>query len=306
MAEQLDVIEYYDRSTGELCRETVMGDAAIKWAYQAFSGKIFSHFLFGSSLLSRALGWYFDSSLSRGKIDGAIKDLKIDTDEFDKPQEDFVSFNEFFTRKLKDGTRPYSVEESDFLSPADGRLLVYDDIVDDTKVQVKGVEDSLHNLFDRELDDFNGGKVAVVRLCPADYHRYHFPCKGTVVEQVNVKGKYHSVNPVALDSKEQIFCINKRSYTLIDTELFGRIAYMEVGAFGVAGIHQTFTGTNVDRMEEKGYFDFGGSTVVLVFQKDAIEFSADLIDNSNNGIETLVKVGETIAHSIKESGLPTD
>ena len=301
MSKQLDIIEYYDRATGELCRETVMGDAAIKWAYQAMSGQLFSPFIFGSSLLSHLLGWYFDSPLSKGKIAQTIADLNIDTGEFAKPQEQFSSFNDFFTRKLKDGARPFSTDDSCFLSPADGRLLVYNDIgvtASDTRVQVKGIEDSLHNLFDCEIDDFNGGKVAVVRLCPADYHRYHFPCAGTVVEQVRVKGQYHSVNPVALNSKEQIFCLNKRSYTLIDTEMFGRVAFMEVGAFGVAGIHQTFSGTKVEKMQEKGYFDFGGSTVVLVFQKDTIEFDTDLLENSRKGIETLVKVGETIAHAV--------
>ena len=111
-------------------------------------------------------------------------------------------------------------------------------------------------------------------------------------------GKYHSVNPVALDSKDKIFCMNKRSYTIIDTKKFGRVAFMEVGAFGVGGIHQTFTGTKVERMQEKGYFDFGGSTIVLVFQKDSIEFSPDLISNSSKMIETLVQVGETIAKSV--------
>jgi len=294
MPKQLEVIEYYDRKTGDLCRENVMGDASIKWAYQAFSGKIFSHFLFGSSLLSRMLGWYFDSSLSKRKIAPAIQDLKIDTNEFAKPQEEFESFNDFFTRSLADGSRPFSGDESDFSSPADGRILVYNHIGSDSKVQVKGIEDSLHNLFDRELDDFNGGKVAVIRLCPADYHRYHFPCSGNVIEQIKVDGKYHSVNPIALDAKEQIFCMNKRAYTIIDTEQFGRLAYMEVGAFGVAGIHQTFTGTKVEKMEEKGYFDFGGSTIVLIFQKDAIKFDDDLCENSSKGIETLVKAGETI------------
>ena len=298
MAKQVDIIEYYNRATGALCRETVMGDAAIKWAYQSMSGQIFSPLLFGSSWLSHLLGWYFDSPLSKGKIAQAIADLNIDTSEFVKPQEQFCSFNDFFTRNIKEGARPFSTEESCFLSPADGRLLVYNDIVSDTRVQVKGVEDSLHNLFAREIDDFNGGKVAVVRLCPADYHRYHFPCAGRVVDQVQVKGQYHSVNPVALNSKERIFCLNKRSYTLLNTDKFGLVAFMDVGAFGVAGIHQTFSGTKVERMQEKGYFDFGGSTVVLVFQKNAIEFDADLLENSAKGIETLVKVGETIAHAV--------
>ena len=290
----MDVIEYYERSTGELRRETVMGDAAIKWAYQTMSGQFFSKVLFGSPLLSQMLGWYFDSPLSKNKIAPTIADLAIDTNEFAIPQQQYKSFNDFFTRKLKDGSRPFSSAENDFLSPADGRILVYDNIGNETNIKVKGVEDSLHNLFNCPIDDFNGGKVAVVRLCPADYHRYHFPCTATVVKQVEVKGQYHSVNPVALKAKQQIFCLNKRAYTLLDTEKFGRVAFMEVGAFGVAGIHQTYTGTEVERMQEKGYFDFGGSTVVLVFQKDAIQFSADLLTHSSNGIETLVKVGETI------------
>lgn len=295
MSKQLEIIEYYDRSTGRLCQEKVLGDIAIKWAYQTFSGKIFSFFLFETSLFSRIIGWYFDSSFSKRKISSLIEHLDINVAEFARPQSDYKSFNDFFTRKLKKDVRPYNDDNNAFLSPADGRLLVYNDIVNNTKVQVKGVEDSLNNLFNRELDDFNGGKIAVVRLCPADYHRFHFPCNGTVIEQVNVKGKYHSVNPIALDSKKKIFCMNKRSYTIIDTKQFGRIAYMEIGAFGVAGIHQTFSGTRVDRMEEKGYFDFGGSTIVLVFQKNSIEFDYDLLENSTKGIETFVKAGETIA-----------
>lgn len=278
-------------------RETVMGDAAIKWAYQTLSGQCCSRLLFGTSWLSHALGLYFDSPLSKGKIAAAIRDLEIDESEFARPKEQFASFNDFFTRHLKEGARPFSTVEDQFLSPADGRLLVYDNIGSASRIQVKGVEDSLQHLFARPLDDFNGGKVAVVRLCPADYHRYHFPCDATVVEQVQVKGQYHSVNPMALKAKERIFCLNKRSYTLLETQRFGRVAFMEVGAFGVAGIHQTFSGQQVKRMQEKGYFDFGGSTVVLVFQPDAIEFDADLLEYSAKGIETLVKVGETIGRA---------
>ncbi len=290
----MDTIEYFDRQTGQLCRETVMGDAAIKWAYQTMSGQWCSQLLFGSSWLSRALGWYFDSPFSKGKIASAIADLNIDESEFAEPREQFASFNAFFTRKLKEGARPFSGDPCHFLCPADGRLLVYEDIDGDSLVPVKGVEDRLAALFGRPMPEFSGGKVAVVRLCPADYHRYHFPCDATVADEVKIDGQYHSVNPMALKAKPQVFCINKRSYTLLDSALFGRLAFMEVGAFGVAGIHQTYTGKTVKRMQEKGYFDFGGSTVVLVFQKDAIVFDDDLLQNSGRGIETLVKVGETI------------
>ena len=298
MTEELNIIEYYDRRTGEVCREKVMGDAAIRWAYQTLSGKLFAHLLFGTSLPSRLLGWYFDSPLSKGKIAGTIADLNIDESEFVRTKEEFDSFNDFFTRKLKSEARPFSTNKDDFLCPADGRLLVYDDIDGNSCLKVKGVEDSVNNLFGHEVNDSNDGKAAVVRLCPADYHRYHFPCDGRIVETADVKGMYHSVNPVALKAKKRIFCLNKRSYAIIETKKFGRVAYMEVGAFGVAGIHQTYTGKDVTRMQEKGYFDFGGSTIVLLFQKGKIEFDADLKENSAKGVETLVKVGETIATGI--------
>jgi len=297
LSESKDVIEYIDRETGERCRETVLGDRAMRWAYRTLSGRAFSPLLFGTSLPSRLLGWYLGSRFSRGRIAKTIADLGIDESEFATPADSFRSFNDFFVRRLVDGARPCSDDPADFPSPADGRLLVYDDLGPEDRVAVKGVESTLHDLFDRPLDDFDGGRVAVVRLCPADYHRYHFPCDATVAEQVRVRGRYDSVNPVALDARERIFCRNKRSYTLLDSDRFGRLAYMEVGAFGVAGIHQTFEGTEVRRMQEKGYFDFGGSTVVLVFQRDAIRFDEDLVAASREGVETLVKVGATIGRA---------
>ena len=298
MTEQIEKIEYYDRKTGKLCRETVMGDALIKWAYQTLSGRMLSGLFFGSSLLSRIIGKYFDSGISRKKIRQTITDLGIDESEFAVPVEEFKSFNDFFTRKLKEGARPFSKNPNDLASPADGRILVYDNIGESTKIRVKGIEDSFENLFKRKINEFDNGQAAVIRLCPADYHRYHFPCSGTVTEQVKIKGKYHSVNPIALQAVPAVFCKNKRSYAFIETENFGRIAYMEVGAFGVAGIHQTYTDKNVKKMQEKGYFDFGGSTVILFFQPGKIKFSDDLLQHSSKKIETLVKAGETIATAI--------
>ncbi|MDD2598022.1 MAG: phosphatidylserine decarboxylase [Kiritimatiellae bacterium] len=295
MKSQTNRIEYFDRQTGALCRETVMGDAAVQWAYLSLSGKICAPLLFGTSLPSRVLGWYFNSPLSKSKIQKTISALKIDTSEFATPPDQFRSFNHFFIRKLKSGARPIPADERCLLSPADGRLLVYGNMQDESPVHVKGVDSPLRHLFDTPIDNFNEGDAAVIRLCPADYHRFHFPCDGRVTAQESVKGQYHSVNPMALRARKRIFCRNKRAYALIETEKFGEIAFMEIGAFGVAGIHQTYTGTTVQRMQEKGYFDFGGSTIVLLFQKNRITFDADLLANSAKGIETLVKAGEQIA-----------
>ena len=302
-------ILYYDRELKTLCKETVLGDSFIKWAYQTMSGRLLSPILFCSSILSRMLGWYFDSGLSKGKIEGTIDHLAIVKSEFLPPESgetseaavigQYKTFNQFFYRKLKPESRPFSEKIEDFVSPADGRILVYDKLDESTLLPVKGAVDTFNSLFNREISDFDGGKVAVVRLCPADYHRYHFPCAGKIGEVKKVKGGYHSVNPVALEQRPDLFCLNKREYTMIESETFGKVAYMEVGAFGVAGIEQTYKGETVEKMDEKGYFKFGGSTVVLVFQKGKIEFSGDLLEQSAAGHETLVKVGQTIASAVK-------
>jgi len=297
VADESDVITYYDRPSGEVRRETVLGDGFIRWAYRSLSGRLCSPLAFGNSILSRLLGWYFGSKLSRGRIERTIADLGIDASEFARSPDEFTSFRDFFTRRLKETARPFPADPDLLPSPADGRLLVYPMVDAATEVRVKGIDGPVEDLFDEPIDGFEGGAIAVVRLCPADYHRYHFPCDGTVVEAREIRGRYDSVNPVALASRPRIFCRNKRSCALIDTEAFGRFAFVEVGAFGVAGIHQTYEGARVSRGQEKGYFDFGGSTIVLLFRPGALAFDADLVENSARGIETLVKVGESIARS---------
>ena len=291
-------ILYRDRQTGTIHTETVMGDAAIKWAYLSLSGKIFAPLLFGNSFISRVLGWYFNSGFSKSKIPGTIEDLGIDSSEFEKSPESFASFNAFFTRTLKASARPFSEEPQDVIAPADGRLLVYPDVGDGTKIHVKGMDGTIDELFGESMPAFQNGSIAVFRLCPADYHRYHFPCDGQIISQKRIRGGFHSVNPLALAHREKVFCRNKRAVTIIDNDVFGQLAFIEVGAFGVAGIHDTYQGTAVKRMQEKGYFDFGGSTVVLVFQENRIAFDDDLVESSGQGIETLIRVGETIGKAL--------
>jgi phosphatidylserine decarboxylase len=292
-----EAILYCDRRTGEVLREVVLGDGVIRWAYRALSGRLCAPLLFGNSIPSRLLGWYFDSRFSRGRIAKIIADLDIDASEFACAPDSFASFNDFFSRRLRGDARPFASDPKLLLSPADGRLLVYPEVHAQAKIRVKGVDGPVCELFDRPIDDFDGGSAAVVRLCPADYHRYHFPCDGTVAETRRIRGRYDSVNPVALAARPRIFCRNKRTYTLIDTDAFGRYAFVEVGAFGVSGIHRTYEGTEVTRMQEMGYFDFGGSTIVLLFRAGAVTFDADLEENSAKGVETLVRAGETIARS---------
>ena len=287
-------IVYYDRYKRELCEEAVMGESAIRWAYLTMSGKILSKCIFGNSLLSRLLGLYFDSSLSRRQIKKTITDLNINSDEFLLPIDKFKSFNDFFTRKLKPEARPFDNSNEVIVSPADGRVLVYPNASSDSIISIKGMKDSVSNFLGCDCDEFKDCSVAVIRLCPSDYHRYHFPCTGTVIKSGKISGLYHSVNPVALDSEPNIFCRNKREYTLCDTEQ-GKFIISEVGAFGVAGIIQTYKGENFKKMENKGYFKFGGSTVVLIFPNNKVTFDEDLLKYSANGTETLIHVGDLLA-----------
>ncbi len=297
MSKEAKKIEYYDRYRGELCEETVMGEGAIRWAYRTMSGKIFSTFVFGNSMLSRLLGLYFDSSLSKKQIKNTITDLNIDASEFELPVAQFKSFNDFFTRHLKKESRPFKDDKTTISSPADGRLLVYPDASINSIISIKGMQDSVQNFIGKDIEGFDRCSVAVIRLCPSDYHRYHFPCDGTVLESGKIRGLYHSVNPVALDSVENVFCRNKREFTLCENHEC-KFIISEVGAFGVAGIVQTYDADRFKKMDEKGYFKFGGSTVVLIFPQKSITFSEDLIKHSKNGIETLIHVGDTIAEFV--------
>jgi phosphatidylserine decarboxylase len=289
-----------DRATGTPFEEVVMGETYIRWAYQDASSSILERVLFRSSVVSKLMGAWFDSGLSKPKIGKTIAQLDIDETEFLVPIEEFKSFNDFFSRRLKPSARPYTTDAAKIVSPADGRVLVFPELDDATFAPVKGFPFSLHKMLPQISARYLGGALAVVRLCPADYHRYHFPCDGQITQSRAIDGALHSVNPIALASGHDVFGENKRHYTLIETEKAGIVCFVEVGAFGVGSIVNTKTEGMVRKMDEKGFFKFGGSTIVLVFEKGRIRFSDDLIANSALGRETLVKVGQDLADIVTE------
>lgn len=288
-------IRVVDRDTGTEFEEVILGEKYIRWAYQDSTSNVLERLLFRSTIVSKIMGLWYDSALSRGKIAPAIKDLGIDETEFLETTDSFKSFNDFFIRHLKPESRPFSTDDNDIVSPADGRVLVFPSLQQDVFVPVKGSRFSIHKMLPDVSDRYVNGALAIVRLCPADYHRYHFPCAGTITDSKDIGGALHSVNPIALGSGPDVFGENKRSYTLMDTENAGTVCFVEVGAFGVGSIVNTQSSSEVGKMDEKGYFKFGGSTIVLVFEAGKVNFSQDLIDNSAAGKETLVKVGQTIA-----------
>lgn len=288
-------IRVIDRDTGREFEEVVLGEKYIRWAYQNKNSSVLERLLFRSSLISKIMGLWYDSPFSRGKIDTAIAELGIDESEFLAPKSSFRTFNEFFIRHLKPEARPYSKMAEDIVSPADGRVLVFPRLDAERFLPVKGHPFSIHKMLPGLSRRYVNGSLAIVRLCPADYHRYHFPCAGRIIETKYLSGALHSVNPIALGSGPDVFGENKRCYTLIETAAAGMVCFVEVGAFGVGSIVNTCTSGAVEKMDEKGFFKFGGSTVVLVFEEGKVSFSEDLVAHSAAGKETLVKVGQPLA-----------
>lgn len=289
----MNKIEYIDRATGEKIVESVMGDGALRFAYETLLGRTLWPVLFGSKAVSALLGRYYDSPRSRRAIAALASIPGCRADEAEKPVDDYTSFNAFFTRRLKDGARPLG---EGFVSPADGRLMLYPGADADRPFPLKGATRTLRGVFGAE-QTVPGGKfdIAVIRLAPVDYHRFHFPCDCRTPGPVHVvPGKYHSVNPVALLRYPDVYADNERQILACDTA-FGRFWMVDVGAFGVGTIVQTYAGDLHKKGDEKGYFKFGGSTVIVVAPAGALAFDDDLVRNAAAGLETRVRAGEKIA-----------
>lgn len=295
------MIKYYNKKEKKYEIEKVAGEKYLNWLYSSPIGKSLLELLVKKKGFSKVYGLYCDTKLSTKKIKSFIEDLGIDMDKYEKEISDFNSFNDFFIRKLKSQHINFSYNSKDLISPCDGRLLVYENLCCKKDLQVKGFNYTLEELLqDKTLaSQYEGGKALVFRLCPTDYHRFHFIDDGFCTSSTKIKGSYYSVNPISLERVKKVFVQNKREWSVLKSENFSDVIYMEVGATCVGSIIQTYNeNTKINRGNEKGYFKFGGSTVILLFKKDAIEIHEDILTHSQKNIETLVSMGETIGNSI--------
>ncbi|KAL3676101.1 hypothetical protein R1sor_026049 [Riccia sorocarpa] len=232
---------------------------------------------------------------------------RIKVEEFKYPVEYYKTFNDFFVRELKPGCRPIAHEDNDAVavSGADCRLIAFNSADDATRFWIKGRKFSIKGLLgsDEIAKDFEGGTLVIFRLAPQDYHRFHVPVSGKIESILNIPGHLYTVNPIAVNSKYcNVFTENKRAVTVISTREFGKVAFVAIGATMVGSI--TFTknlGDTVKKGDEYGYFSFGGSTCIVVFQEGAIELDEDLVANSERSLETLVMVGESLGVARKYS-----
>lgn len=296
------MIKYYNRKTKDYETEKVAGDKYLQWTYSSPIGMQFLELLVKKKIFSKIYGTFCDNKRSLKKIHSFIKDFDIDMSESEKSIFEFASFNDFFTRRLKSEARPIDKNIDSLVSPGDGKILAFENIDLDKLVQVKGFTYSLNNLIDNTniSKKFSGGTCLILRLCPTDYHRFHFIDDGICEETVKITGDYYSVNPAALKKIPELFCKNKREWSIFHSENFGDILHIEVGATCVGSIIQTYTPKKpIKRGDEKGYFKFGGSTTILFFEKDKVKIDYDIIEETNKGYESKVFLGEKIGKNSK-------
>lgn len=246
-------------------------------------------------------GKKYDDPASREEIPGFVKFHNLNMNEVLLPMEEFKSFNEFFYRALKPGARPCSAPENPniFVSPADCRSVVFNSIDSATSIWVKGREFSIKRLlgdaYVKDVPRYERGAFGIFRLAPQDYHRFHIPVDGVMGQPKLIEGEYYTVNPMAIRSALDVYGENVRVIVPIDTPNHGRVMVICVGAMMVGSTVITRKeGEQVRRAEELGYFKFGGSTIVLLFEEGKMVFDDDLIDNSNSALETLVSLAQTI------------
>jgi phosphatidylserine decarboxylase len=298
-------ITFLDRKTKREEKEKVYGQFFIELLYgKRCVARFFSFFLlpFFSrvSFLSALYGYFQKSPMSKFKVKPFVQAYHIDASEFLEPVDAFVSFNDFFTRRLKPECRPITQGNEVAVLPADARYLVFQNIEQTDGFWVKGKKFILKNLLQNErlAASYAQGAMVIARLCPVDYHRFHFPCQCTPGIAQLIHGPLFSVNPMALKRNIGILSENKRMITQLQTPHFGNVQYIEVGATYVGSIRQTYiAGKSYAKGDEKGYFSFGGSCVILLFEPGKIIFDQDLIDTSMKKIEARGLLGQSLGRS---------
>lgn len=291
-------ITFFNRLTGRIETEAVYGEGFLRFTYESPLGTLPLNALVKRAFFSHWYGRRMDEPASRAKIAPFLASYGVDTREFADPPDSFRTFNEFFYRKLQPEARPVAADAGKVVFPADGRHLVLPDIGACGDFFVKGVRFDLPALLDDAgcAKRFASGSMLISRLCPVDYHRFHFPCDGTPGRPRLINGPLYSVSPIALRKRPSILWENKREITVLRTTDLGEVLQLEIGATCVGSIVQTFVpDAPIRKGAEKGYFRFGGSCCITIFEPGRIRFADDLIEHSRAGREVYARMGDVAA-----------
>lgn len=302
MAKKLkEPIFFYNRYTQSLEQEAIYGEPWLRWAYETRIGKRTTKLILKRAWFSAWYGWRMDKASSRKRILPFIEKYRLSLEDFEKAPEDFDSFNDFFARKLKPGAMQVSPAPNEACFPAEGRHLGFQNFSKNDTLFVKGQSFDLLSFLQNEAlaKTYEGGSLVFSRLCPVDYHRFHFPIAGTPLPPLQIQGDLLSVNPIALRKNIRILSQNRRHLTHIQTKHFGTVLMAEIGATCVGHIHQTFKPNHAVRKgSEKGFFKFGGSATMLLFEPNTIQLAPDLLEQTQKGYELYAKMGDSLGRSL--------
>ena len=280
-----------DRKTKE--EKTLEYSGSVKFLYTDLFGRLILK-LINNRFVSKLVGKYMNSKLSIKRINKTIKENNIDMSLYEKKE--YTSFNDFFTRHKKNLN--FDMEKNHFVSPSDSKVLVMK-LGKHSEFDIKGSIYTLKDIVKEDLTDkYQNGYALIFRLEVTDYHRYHFIDDGNLGEYKYIKGRLNTVQPIAYNKK--IFHTNSREYVTMHTKNFGDVIEVDVGALLVGKITNNKKIKEFKKGDEKGYFEFGGSTIILFVQEDEVIIDNDILLNSTLGKETIVSCGEKIGIKYKK------
>ena len=289
-------IYFYD-TDDKLVEEKVEGRLCLEFLYTAMWGRVL-RFLFTRRIVSKLYAFYQNSKWSKRRIVPFIKKHDIEMSECQQKADEFKSFNDFFCRKLKDGARPIDPDVNAIVSPADSKLFVIPNISNYVSFFVKNETFNLAKFLDDTslAGQFEGGALMIFRLAPPDYHHFHFPvdCKTFKFEPMG--RLLESVNPIVYRTGVQPLTTNVRYHYVLETSKQEPVVMTAVGAMMVGSVVETFeTDQKCIKGQEAGYFQFGGSTITLLFKQGFVKPLQKYIDHSAKGFESAVRLGQRVA-----------
>jgi phosphatidylserine decarboxylase len=286
----------YDRRLKEIVIEKQFKKSYLDFLYKTIIGRILLKLFFSKKGFSKLYSVYIDSKKSVKKIEPFIEKYSIDMSDY--KYKNYNSFNDFFVREIELHKRPYSSDKNTLISVADAKLMAYK-INNELNMNIKNSTYTISELLkDHTLGKgYHNGTCLVFRLTVDDYHRYHFIDDGCVIQQKIINGVLHTVGPISSE-RHNVYIENHREVSVLKSENLGEFIQIEVGAILVGKItnHKV---TTFRRGDEKGYFSFGGSTVLLLFKEGSMKVDSDILEFSKEGIETKVRMGEKIGGIIK-------
>lgn len=294
-------IRYFNRYKGRAEVESVYGEPFLRWIYESAPGRSALHLFIKRSIFSTWYGWRMSRADSRTLIAPFVRQYAVDTSEMEDGLESFASFNAFFSRKLKPASRPIDPSDDTIVFPADGRHLGFPNLAEAQAVFVKGQRFDLDLLLmnAKLANHYRNGTLILSRLCPVDYHRFHFPVAGVPGRPRLINGLLYSVSPIALRQNLDYLWSNKRVLTRLETDHFGTVLLLEIGATCVGSIQQSFEPNwPAAKGQEKGWFEFGGSSTITLFEPGRVQLASDLVANTRQQLELYARMGDVMGSAI--------